>query len=349
MSQPAFPFDNGAYAAPRWLANRHAQTIWPALVLRGPRLRYRRERWATPDDDFIDLDWAEPAASAGSAAGSAAGITAPAPPPAAPSMIAPPGVPPLVALFHGLEGSSASHYARALMAATLARGWRGVVVHWRGCSGEPNRLARAYHSGDSTEVDWVLRRLRPNFVAGVSLGANALLKWLGEQGSAAGFIQAAAGVSAPQQLRDGAVALRSGFNRVYNWNFLLTMKRKSVAKLARFPDAFDRERMLAARDFFDFDDAVTAPLHGFASAEDYWACSSCRQYLGGIAVPTLVLNALNDPFLPPSALATPAEVGPAVTLDYPKDGGHVGFARGGPPGRIDWLPQRLLGYFARHA
>jgi predicted alpha/beta-fold hydrolase len=314
-----------AYQAPGWLRNRHLQTIWPVMVGGGPVVRYRRERWTTPDQDFIDLDWAEPPLGAG------------------------PGSGPLVALFHGLEGSSASHYARGLMAHLLAIGWRGVVINWRGCSGEPNLLARAYHSGDSAEVDWVLRRLRPDFVAGVSLGANALLKWLGEQGSQASFVRAAAGVSAPQDLHAGAVALSRGFNRLYCHNFMLTLKRKSLLKLDRFPGLYDRRQVLAARTFFDFDEVVTAPLHGFESAMDYWTRSSCKQYLGGVEVPTLVLNARNDPFVPEAALALPSEVSRQVRLDYPAHGGHVGFVQGRLPGSGDWLPQRLTAFFRQFA
>ena len=291
--------------------------------------RYVRERWETPDGDFIDLDWTAAPSNAPDAAPRDRGS-------------------PLVALFHGLEGSSASPYARALMRAVVDRGWQGVVVHWRGCSGEPNRLARAYHSGDSAEVDWILRRLRPDFVAGVSLGANAMLKWLGEQGGAASFIRAAVGVSPPQDLEAGAMALARGFNRAYCWHFLVTLKRKSEAKLLHFPGAFDRQRMLAAKTFFDFDGAVTAPLHGFSSAQDYWTRSSCRPWLAGIQVPTVVINARNDPFLPASALARPEAVSPAVELDYPAHGGHVGFASGPPPGRAEWLPSRILEHFERH-
>ncbi len=311
------------YRAPVWLRGGHAQTIWPATLMPVPAPILRRERWATPDGDFIDLDWTTPATAATATA-------------------------PLVALFHGLEGSSASHYARALMAAAAARGWRGVVVHWRGCSGEPNRLPRAYHSGDSAEVDWILRRLRPDFAAGVSLGANALLKWLGEQAEAASFIRAAAGVSPPQDLEAGAVSLARGVNRLYCAHFLRTLKPKSAALLDRHPGLFDRARMLAARNFHDFDDIVTARLHGFSSAHDYWSRSSCRPFLAGIAVPTLVINARNDPFLPATALARPDQVSRTVTLDYPDQGGHVGFATGAPPGRPDWLARRLLDYFEAH-
>jgi len=313
----------GDYQPPAWMRGRHLQTVWPALTaFAAPRIAYHRVRWETPDKDFIDLDW-----TTGTAAGA-------------------PGDGPLVILFHGLEGSSESHYARSLMTHVAAAGWRGVVVHWRGCSGEPNLLARAYHSGDSDEVDWIVRRLRPDFVAGVSLGANAILKWLGMPGSSTESLRAAAGVSAPQDLEAGAIALSRGVNRLYCEHFLLTMKRKSLLKLDRFPALYDRRKVLEARSFFDFDDAVTAPLHGFGGAVDYWTRSSCKRFLRDIALPTLVLNARNDPFLPESALATPAQVSSHVSLEYPAEGGHVGFVdrRLGS----DWLPRRLMAFFGQH-
>jgi predicted alpha/beta-fold hydrolase len=323
----------GGYRAPVWLPGAHAQTLWPALLAPRPAVTYRRERWDAPDGDFIDLDWADPPAAAA----------------------APADRRPLLVLFHGLEGNSGSPYARMLMACAGARGWDGVVVHFRGCSGELNRLPRAYHSGDSDEADWVLRRLAadrtaaaghgPLLAAGVSLGGNVLLKWLGERGDAAAFVTAAAAVSPPQDLHAGAISLSRGFNRIYTLNFLATLRRKSLAMLERHPGLFEREPVAASRDFFEFDGLVTAPLHGFRSAIDYWTRSSCRQYLGGIAVPTLVVNALNDPFLPATALASPAEVSRAVRLEYPRDGGHVGFLTGAPPGRLDWMPRRLFAHF----
>jgi predicted alpha/beta-fold hydrolase len=182
---------------------------------------------------------------------------------------------------------------------------------------------------------------RPIFAVGVSLGGNALLKWLGEQGRAANLVCAAAAVCPPQNLRAGAVSLSRGLNRGYSEYFLRTLRPKSLAMLERFPGLFDGDRVRRARDFFDFDDAVTAPLHGFASCEDYWARSSCRRFLAGIRVPTLVVNALNDPFMPARELASRSEVSAEVELDYPSRGGHVGF-----PGRCGirqygWLPQRL--------
>ena len=306
------------FRSPRWLLGGHLRTIWPALFAPRPIVRWQRVRWETPDGDFLDLDWL------------ADGGTASAP---------------LVAMFHGLEGSSDSHYCRAMMAALASRGWRGVVVHWRGCSGEPNRLARAYHSGDSAEVDWVLRRLRPDFIVGVSLGGNAMLKWLGEQALDAPPVRAAVSVCAPQDLEAGARALAGGINRLYGRHFLKTLIPKSLAKLERFPGLYDANSVRSARDFFDFDGAVTAPLHGFRDAFDYWERSSCKPFLAAIEVPTLVINPLDDPFLPARVLARPNEVSSAVRLEYPASGGHVGFTTGRPPGRLDWLAQRSLRFF----
>ena len=312
------------YRSPGWLPGGHAQTIWP-LLIKGPMPPYRRERWTTPDDDFIDLDWVVGKSGA-----------------------------PCVVLFHGLEGSSRSHYARRLMHAVERRGWHGVVVHFRGCSGEPNRLPRAYHSGDSQEIDWILRRLQTHgfpalFVAGVSLGGNALLKWLAEQGHAASHvINAAAAVSAPLDLAAANVALSSGFNRVYARHFLRTLIPEARAKDRRFPGRIDLRRALQARTMGEFDDAVTAPLHGFLGVDDYYAKSSSGPLLGAIETPTLLLHAANDPFLPSAALPRPESLPAPVTLEVYRHGGHVGFVHGALPGRIDWLPQRLLAHFAAH-
>ena len=312
------------YLAPEWLPGGHAQTIWP-LLIKGPLPRYRRERWDTPDDDFIDLDWID----------------------------GKPGTP-CVALFHGLEGSSRSHYARRLMHAVERRGWHGVVVHLRGCSGEPNRLPRAYHSGDSQEIDWVLRRLHARgypalFAAGVSLGGNALLKWLAEQGDlASGIVNAAAAVSAPLDLAAANTALSSGFNLVYARHFLRTLIPAALAKERQFPGRIDVGRVRAARTLRDFDDAATAPLHGFNGADDYYARSSAGPLLGAVQTPTLLLNAANDPFLPQAALPQRASMSAVVSFEMPQHGGHVGFVHGALPGRIDWLPQRLLAHFDAH-
>ena len=311
-----------SYRAPRWLPGGHAQTLYPLLIRARPPA-YRRQRWTTPDNDFIDVDWLD-------------GETGR----------------PLVVLFHGLEGSSASHYAVSLMQAVAMRGWTGAVVHFRGCSGEANRLPRAYHSGDSDEIDWLLRAFRRDrpegalFAAGVSLGGNALLKWLGERGTAATVIDAAAAVCAPLDLAACGHHLAKGFNRVYTHHFLATLKRGAEAKWQRYPGLFDRQRMRAARTLYDFDDVVTGPIHGFLGAEDYWRRASAKPWLGGIVVPTLVINARNDPFLPAAALPTASQAALAVKLEFPEGGGHVGFVSGSWPGHLGWMAQRLLAHFS---
>ncbi len=322
---PREPRFQSTYRAPRWLPGAHLQTIYPATCLPKPAVHYRRERWTAPDDDFIDLDFVD-------------------------------GTPgrPFVVLFHGLEGSSDSHYARSLMALVTRRGWGGAVVHFRGCSGQANLQPRFYHSGDAAEIDWILRRLRASTPAraarrfhavGVSLGGNALLRWLGESGQDAEIVDAACAISAPLDLAAGGAALSRGANLLYTRMFLQTLKVKCLAKLAQFPDLFDRDAMLRARNLHEFDDIVTAPLHGYRDADDYWNRASARHVIGDITVPTLVLNARNDPFLPAHHLPTSAAS--CVVLDYPAEGGHVGFTAGPFPGSLAWLPRRILHFLDR--
>jgi uncharacterized protein len=301
------------YHAPWWLPGGHLQTLVGALAP-APRVAWRRERWDTPEGDFIDLDWT----------GGEQG--------------------PLLALFHGLEGGSSSRYAKSIASRALTRGWRCVVPHFRGCSGAGNRLPRAYHSGDSAELDWIVRRLRPDFAAGVSLGGNVLLKWLGEQGAAAvPLVRRAAAVSAPIDLAASGHALGRGLNRaLYARHFLVKLKPKAIAKIARHGLTLDAARISRARSLHEYDDLVTAPLHGFRDADDYWARASSGPWLEHIRVPTLVLNALNDPFLPRAQLAAAAQRAAAeVVLEFPASGGHAGF-----PGRSHWLARRVLEFFA---
>ena len=256
---------------------------------------------------------------------------------------------PWLVLFHGLEGSSQGHYARAFAHWAAERGWRFVVPHFRGCSGELNRAPRAYHSGDFEEIDWVLRRLRarataPLAVVGISLGGNALLRWAEEAGDAATPVaRAVAAVSSPVDLAASGAAIDSGLNRrIYTPWFLRTMKPRALAKLAQFPGLFDRDRLLAARDLYDFDNVFTAPLHGFRDTDDYWRRASAKPQLHRIRIPALVLNARNDPFIPAVSLPRPQTAGPSVTLWQPAHGGHVGFAAGRPPGVLRGLPDRVM-------
>ena len=288
----------------------HLQTIIASLRP-PPRVRFQRERWDTPDGDFIDVDFAGEGQRQ-------------------------------MVLFHGLEGCSDSHYARLLSRKLPEAGWRVAIPHWRGCSGEPNRKPRAYHSGDTAEVDWILRRFPgPVDAIGVSLGGNALLKWLGERGGEAKrLVRRAAAVSAPLDLAAAGGALDRGLNRLlYTRMFLSTLKPKSLAQLERFPGIFDRARLRASRTFREFDDVYTAPMHGFRNVDHYWTSSSSGPWLERITVPTLVLNARNDPFLPEQALvAATRKTAPCVLLELPRTGGHVGF-------RSEWLSRRLIEFF----
>lgn len=283
---------------------------------------YLRERWATPDGDFIDLDW-----------------------------LAVPPTDTLLVMFHGLEGSSSSHYALAFADYARQRGFNYVVPHFRGCSGEINLAPRAYHSGDYEEIGWVLQGLRQKhagriLAVGVSLGGNALLRWAEEAGSQAGHVvDAVASISAPVDLAASGRAIGRGLNRqVYSRMFLASMKPKALLKLQQHPGLFNAQAMRDADDLYAFDNIFTAPLHGFKNTDDYWARASAKPQLACIQVPTLVVNAKNDPFVPASSLPQAVNVGSFVTLWQPRHGGHVGFARGNPPGHLRALPEQVGGW-----
>ncbi|MGI9217076.1 MAG: YheT family hydrolase, partial [Hydrogenophaga sp.] len=267
---------------------------------------------------------------------------------------------PALVLFHGLESSSTSRYALAFAQVAQALGWHFSVPHFRGCSGELNLAPRAYHSGDFHEIDWVLRRLvadhpqRPLLAAGVSLGGNALLRWAGEMGAqAAPVVRAVAAVCSPLDLAAGGHAIGRGFNRlVYTRMFLRSMVPKALQKLQQHPGLFDREALLAARDLYAFDNIFTAPLHGFASTEDYWARASAKPVLADIRVPALALNARNDPFVPAASLPVAGAVGDHVTLWQPPQGGHVGFPAPlgafGLPGHVRAMPEAVGTWLLQH-
>ena len=319
------------YRAPLWLVGGNFQTIWPALFgkrFEGLAPHYVRERWDTPDGDFIDVDWQRDV-----------------PPPQATSV----RPAPLLVMFHGLEGSSESHYAQAFAHWARSHGWGFVVPHFRGCSGEMNRAPRAYHSGDFEEIGWILRRIRarhdgPVAAIGISLGGNALLRWAEEAGgTAAQSLSAICAVSSPIDLTAGGRAIGTGFNRqVYTRMFLRSMKPKALRKWAQHPGLFDRNRLLAARDLYDFDNVFTAPLHGFRDTDDYWLRGSAKPQLHRVRIPALVLNARNDPFVPAHSLPRPHEVGSHVTLWQPAHGGHVGFSAGRWPGHLLTLPEQVM-------
>jgi len=359
--------DTRACPTPGWLPDGHSQTLYGALCAPAPRIAFVRERIDTPDGDFIDLDASAPGIAPQRPAGADASSAAPGRLPAGRAacrwmdeedrqtltQALCPDAPALV-LFHGLEGASHSRYAQAIGQYFRARGWIVVVAHFRGCSGTPNRLARAYHSGDSDEVGFILAQLRTRLpqarwhAVGVSLGGNALLKYLGEQGEAATWLAAAAAISAPLDLVAAGNSLSHGSNRlIYTRHFLRTMKAKVLEKAQRFPGAIDVVRLAQARSLRDFDDAYTAPMHGFDDALAYWQGSSSKPWLPAIRLATLVLNARNDPLFPEAALPGPDACSPTVLLHQPATGGHASFVTGRFPGHLSWLPQRLARFFER--
>lgn len=317
------------YSAPWWLPGGNLQTIWAALRASrflGPQPVFRRERWVTPDQDFVDVDFAD----------NAAGPDAP-----------------LLVVFHGLEGSSSSHYAEALADVARVRGWGCAVPHFRGCSGEMNHAPRAYHSGDFEEIDWILRRFKadhsgPIVAVGISLGGNALMRWAGEMGTQASrLVQGVVSVCSPLDLAASGWAIGRGFNRqVYTRMFLGTMVPKALKKLEQHPGLFSRDALLAARDLYAFDNVVTAPLHGFKNTEDYWQRASAKPHLQNIRVPALALNAKNDPFIPAWSLPRASEVSSSVSLWQPVQGGHVGFPSAPFPGHVRAMPEAVTGFLA---
>ncbi len=335
MSAVLPPLNSAAsHRAPWWLPGGHLQTIWPSLFSRatiGEEPRFRRERWTTPDQDFIDVDFLADPPDADAAR-------------------------PLLVLFHGLEGSSKSGYAKAFACLARDQGWSYAVPHFRGCSGELNLAPRAYHSGDYQEVEWILQRLAerrggPVLAVGISLGGNMLLRWAEESGaSAASKAQAVAAVCSPVDLAAGGHAIGKGFGLyTYTRMFLGTMKPKALAKLRQHPGLFDEERLRAARTLYEFDNVFTAPLHGFRDTDDYWTRASAKPRLSDIRIPALVLNALNDPFVPGESLPKQSEVGSHVTLWQPPHGGHVGFADGKlPPGVALTMPTSVFGWLKGH-
>lgn len=289
--------------------------MWGKFFRPRPPLATRRERWETPDGDFIELH-----------------------------RLAGPAQAPRLFFLHGLEGTIRSHYVSGFFAEAQRRGWAADLMLFRGCGDEPNRAPRFYHSGETTDLAHALERVEaespetPIVLAGVSLGGNVLLKFLGERGdSLSPNIRGAAAVSVPFDLEKGARFISEGFSRVYDRHFLRTLRRKALAKLERYPDLFRAADLEQARSIYEFDDAVTAPVHGFESAHDYYSRSSSLNFLERIRVPTLLLSAVDDPFLPSAVLdevRAIAHRNPDLTIEFRERGGHVGFIGG----RVPWRP-----------
>jgi len=320
VSQPRAPH---AFTPAWWCRGAHLQTLWPYLCRPRPQVVLRRERLELPDGDFLDLDW-----------------------------LATDGRGPVVLILHGLEGSSNSKYALGMLRAAGARGWRGVVMHFRGCSGEPNRLPRGYHSGETGDVAHVVSLLKAREpqtrigVVGYSLGGNVLLKWLGESGERAP-IDAAVAVSVPFLLGNSARRMEQGFSRIYQWELVARLRRSIVAKRKRMQLPLRRAGLNGIWTFREFDEHVTAPLHGFAGADDYYLKSSSRQYLKHITAPTLVIHSSDDPFMTPDTAPGRDELSPAIDFELYPCGGHVGFVTGAVPWRASyWLEDRIPRFFA---
>ena len=315
---------NSQFKPAWWLPGAHTQTLWASMTNRFINLEIRRERLELADGDFIDLDWTTHRTG------------------------------PIVLILHGLQGSSDSNYARGLMQACHAKGWRAIVMHFRGCSGEPNRLARAYHSGETNDLHTVIDILHrrepetPICAAGYSLGGNVLLKWLGEYPVKIP-LSAAAAVSVPYELKNGAQQLDTGFSKIYQRHLLKSLLKATLKKQELLEGKIDFVRFQAIKTIYDFDDAVTAPLHGFKDAEEYYSRSSSRQYLKHICLPTLLLHAENDPFMTTKAIPGKEELSDCTTLELSASGGHVGFVSGSWPWSTNyWLENRLIEYFSGH-
>ena len=312
-----------------WLRGPHLQTLWGKFFRPLEVHDTRVERLETPDGDFLDLHHLD----------------------------APSGSPILV-LLHGLEGSARSHYIQGLLAEAKGRSWRGAVLIFRSCGGELNRTRRSYHSGETTDVAFVLSHLESAFpsvplvLAGVSLGGNVLLKFLGEQGAnVSERIKAAAAVSVPYDLSRSSRYINEGFAKVYQWNFLRSLRRKAHSKLEKFPDLVSRDALEQATTMFAFDDCFTAPVHGFANAQDYYTKSSSINWLEHISISTLLLSAVDDPFLPPQVLDEVRQRAAGnrhLTIEFPPHGGHVGFVGGRNPLSPAYYLEKRVSEFLAH-
>jgi len=318
-----------SFSAPWWARNRHVQTIWPRFFQKRAALQYRMQRLELPDGDFVDLAWG-------------------------PTPTTCKGV---VVMFHGLEGSIRSHYAHDMMARLSGGHWQVVLMHFRGCSGEPNRLARAYHSGETEDARYFLQWLEqkypnvPKAAVGFSLGGNMLLKLLGESGDVPP-LSAAVAVSAPMRLDLCSQSIGKGFSRVYQDYLMHSMKRNLLKKLAYidYPQliGMNEKRIRALSNFWEFDQYVTAPLHGFQDARDYYTRCSSRQFLPHIQRPTLIIHSLDDPFMSPEVVPKANELSPTMSLCLSQHGGHVGFMQG-PPWRPQvWLHEQVARFLAHY-
>ena len=313
------PITESAFKPAWWQANPHLQTLWATLFRKAPRVHTTTFRLELSDGDFLDLE------------------------------LTPIENKPLVLIFHGLEGSIESPYAKPLIQALDSAGYAVCFVHFRGCSGEVNRLPRSYHSGDTQDIQAVIDYLKSQYLQGVfavigfSLGGNALLKWLGEQADNAPVATAVA-VSVPFQLADAGDRLEKSFSRVYQKHLLKLCQQKYQQKFNSSLKSPLNVDVTKLNTFYKFDDQVTAPLNGFSGADDYYKKSSSRQFLKLIQKPTLILHAKDDPFMWQRTIPTEAELSQSVQLELSNHGGHVGFVNGSLFKPNYWLDQRIVSW-----
>lgn len=306
-----------------WLPDQHSQTLFSTVFKRSIPLKLTEEELDLPDGDFVEMVWTEPTTSG-----------------------------PVVVLFHGMEGSAKSGYAQGILNTVHQLGWQGVVMHFRGCGKKDNRLPRWYHSGDSPDIDFFIQFLqqrfpgRPLAAIGVSLGGNALLKYLGEKGDDSP-LSAAMAISVPFELSNTSFHLTTGFSRLYQRHLVKLVRKKIIDKHKKMPLNIDIEAFKKAKTFYEVDNAA-AKMHGFENADDYYQRASARQFLKSISVPTLILHSENDPFMTPAAIPTQAELSANVTLELTKSGGHVGFVYGDNPLKPKyWIDQRVQQFLSQ--
>jgi predicted alpha/beta-fold hydrolase len=320
-ASPATPLTSISYRPAWWLPGPHAQTLWGKLCRREPTQPTIAEHWSTADEDFVEIHRLE-----------------------APSATV------RLLILHGLEGTIRSKYAQSLLAEARRRGWAADMLIFRSCSDEMNRTRRFYHSGETGDLSMVIDRLlnerssQSLLLVGVSLGGNVLLKYLGEQGrNLSARIKAAVAISVPFDLERASRHINRGFARVYQRHFVRSLRKKALAKLKRFPDLVERNRLYRLRTMYEFDDVLTAPLHGFRNASHYYSSSSSIGWISKISIPTLLLSAADDPFLPPRVLddvRALAQQNPRLHIEFTSHGGHVGFVGGSNPFRPAYYAER---------
>lgn len=317
--------NNNQFKPAWWLPNGHLQTIWPFLFKRKIKnLPIERERLELPDGDFIDLDWIGKEATG-----------------------------PIILILHGLEGSIDSHYAKSMLLSMAKNHWRGVFMHFRGCSGEPNRLPKCYHSGKTDDVDYVVQTLikrepnTPIFAIGFSLGGNVLLKWLGETGKN-NPIKAAIAISVPFELHKASERVQLGLSRFYQWYFVKHISKRLSIKFKKISPTIDISKLNKISTMYELDELITAPMHGFSGVDEYYSVSSSRQYLRSICVPTLILHSKDDPLISEDAIPKIEEISSKIELEITDRGGHVGFVCGNYPWKPEyWLERRIIEFYKK--